>query len=83
MATGGLGNLKYDLIAPLANRQVILFPDAGCYDQWNDKVKDLPTNVFYSISELVEEKSTSEEKDEGWDIADYILKIYLNRKKAL
>ena len=83
MATGGLGNLKYDLIAPLANRKVILFPDAGCYDRWNDKVKDLPPNVFYSISELVEEKSTAEEKDEGWDIADYILKIYLNRKKDL
>jgi len=30
--------------------------------------------VFYSISELVEEKSTAEEKDEGWDIVDYILK---------
>ena len=83
MATGGLGNLKYDLIAPLANRKVILFPDAGCYDRWNDKVKDLPPNVFYSISELVEEKSTAEEKDEGWDIADYILKIYLSRKKDL
>jgi len=83
MATGGLGNLKYDIIKPLANRKVILFPDAGCYDRWNDKVKDLPPNVFYSISELVEEKSTAEEKDEGWDIADYILKIYLSRKKDL
>lgn len=76
MATGGLGNLKYELIEPLTNRKVILFPDAGCYDLWNDKVKDLPTNVHYSISVLVEEKSTAEEKEEGWDIADYLIPIY-------
>jgi len=37
--------------------------------------------VHYSISELVEEKSTEEEKDDGLDIADYILKIYLSRKR--
>lgn len=83
MATGGLQNLKYELIEPLANRTVILFPDAGCYDLWNDKVKDLPRNVHYMISELVEEKSTGEEKEEGWDIADYILRIYMDRKKGL
>ena len=40
MATGGLMNLKYDLLKPLAGRRVILFPDAGCYDIWNEKVKD-------------------------------------------
>ena len=79
MATGGLGNLKYDIIKPLANRKVILFPDAGCYARWNDKVKDLPPNVHYSISELVEEKSTDEEKDDGLDIGDYILPIWLSR----
>jgi len=80
MATGGLTNLKSDIIQPLANRKVILFPDAGCYKKWSDKIKELPPNIHYHISELVEEKSSEEEKDEGWDIADYILKIYLSRK---
>jgi len=83
MATGGLNNLKSDVIQPLANRKVILFPDAGCYKQWSDKIKDLPKNIHYNVSELVEGKSTEEEKDEGWDVADYILRIYLNRKKDL
>ncbi len=83
MATGGLTNLKSDVILPLANRKVILFPDAGCYTKWSDKIKDLPPNIHYHISELVEEKSSAEEKNDGWDIADYILRIYLNRKKGL
>ncbi len=83
MATGGLANLKSDIIQPLANRKVILFPDAGCYDRWYKKIKDLPKNIQYHMSELVEEKSTEKEKEEGWDIADYILRIYLERQKDL
>jgi hypothetical protein len=83
MATGGLTNLKSDVIQPLANRKVILFPDAGCYNKWSEKIKDLPKNIQFHMSELVEEKSSAEEKDEGWDIADYILKIYLGRKRDL
>lgn len=35
MATGGFANLKSDIIKPLANRKVILFPDAGCYKKWS------------------------------------------------
>ncbi|WP_410503514.1 hypothetical protein [Gillisia sp. JM1] len=53
MATGGLMNLKYDLLKPWANRKVILFPDAGCFKLWNDKVKDLPKNIHFMISDLV------------------------------
>jgi len=83
MATGGLNNLKTEVLQPLANRKVILFPDAGCYEKWSDKIKDLPKNIQYHMSELVEEKSTEKEKEEGWDIADYILRIYLDRQKEL
>lgn len=76
MATGGLMNLKYDLLKPLASRRVILFPDAGCYDLWNEKVKDLPKNIHFMISDLVKNKSSLREKEEGWDIADYIIPIW-------
>ena len=76
MATGGLMNLKSVHAKTLANRKVILFPDAGCYNAWNEKVADLPTNIQYLISDLVEKKATAEEKNEGWDIADYILRIW-------
>lgn len=79
MATGGLMNLKKDMLKPLTNRKVILFPDAGCYDDWNKKVADLPSNIQYMISDLVEKKATSEEKREGWDVADYILRIWKER----
>lgn len=79
MATGGLMNLKYDLLKPLANRKVILFPDAGCFDNWNNRVKDLPKNIHFMISDLVKNKSTDVEKEEGYDIADYILPIWQSR----
>ncbi len=78
MATGGLMNLKYDMLKPLAKRKVILFPDAGCYDLWNDKVKYLPKNIQFMISDLVKKKSSKKEKEEGWDIADYIIPIWEN-----
>lgn len=76
MATGGLMNLKSSMLKPLANRKVILYPDAGCYDDWNNKIADLPKNIQYIISDLVEKKATPEEKREGWDIADYVLRIW-------
>lgn len=79
MATGGLMNLKFDLLKPLANRKVILFPDAGCFNLWNDKIQDLPKNIHFMISDLVKNKSTDMEKEEGYDIADYILPIWVNR----
>lgn len=82
MATGGLMNLKRDMIKPLANRKVILFPDAGCYNTWNEKVANLPTNIQYLISDLVENQSTAEEKREGWDIADYLIGIYSAKQKV-
>ncbi|GGD99602.1 DUF6371 domain-containing protein [Planktosalinus lacus] len=76
MATGGLMNLKKDMILPLANRKVILYPDAGCYDIWSKKVADLPKNIQFIFSDLLERKATAEEKTEGWDIADYVLGVW-------
>ena len=65
------------MIKPLANRKVILFPDAGCYHTWNEKVADLQSNIKYFISDLVDKKATAEEKNEGWDIAEYyVLRIW-------
>ena len=82
MATGGLMNLKEEMMKPLANRKVILFPDAGCYNTWNEKVADLPKNIHYQVSDLVEKKSTADEKLQGCDIADYLLRIYLEKDQA-
>lgn len=76
MATGGLMNLKASMLRPLVNRRVILFPDAGCYDDWNNRVAGLPATNEYLISDLVERKATAEEKQEGLDIADYIIEIW-------
>ena len=78
MATGGLNNLKEKLLLPLKGRNVILFPDAGCYNIWKDKIATLPSNINIQISDLLYRKATPEQKNEGLDIADYIVDIWKN-----
>lgn len=79
MATGGLMNLKPSFLEPLINRHVVLFPDAGCYNLWKDRIIHLPKNIKFNISELVEKSATPYEKEDGFDLADYILRIWNER----
>ena len=62
MATGGLNNLKEKLLLPLKGRNIILFPDAGCYNIWKDKIATLPSNINIQISDLLYRKATPAEK---------------------
>ncbi|MCH4821761.1 toprim domain-containing protein [Gramella lutea] len=78
MATGGLNNLKEKMLKPLRGRNVILFPDAGCYKIWKVKIETLPSDINIQISDLLYHKATPEQKREGLDIADYIIDIWKN-----
>lgn len=79
MATGGLNNLKTATVEQLKNRHVILFPDAGCYELWKRKIPHLPNNILFEISGLLEDHTSTQEKIEGYDIADYILQVMLKK----
>ena len=75
LATGGISNLKKTLLEPIMDREIILFPDQGAYDIWDEKASRIGLN--YKISNECEsyyEDGLIGAKD---DIADY----YLNNFK--
>ena len=75
LACGGCNNLSVKLCEPLKGRNVILFPDAGRYDEWTEKAKMLSAICNVSVSSLIEEKATDEERESGFDLADYLVRF--------
>lgn len=74
LAAGGKQNLKPELFKNLLNRKVVFFPDLKAFDLWSVKAKELGLKN-YSISDLLETKASEQEKQQGLDIADYLLKF--------
>lgn len=74
IATGGIHNLSRDKSKVLKGRNVILFPDVAAYDLWNDKVPKLTSLASFRISTLLEKNATEQERKDGLDIADYLLR---------
>ncbi len=68
MATGGKQNFR--LMEAVKGHDVTLFPDLGAYDQWSMHA----SNYGFKISNLLEQVATDEERQNGLDIADFILK---------
>lgn len=75
LATGSLNNLSADKCTVLKGRSVILFPDLNAFDKWTSKAKELPQLGSLFVSNLLEINASAEEKMNGWDIADYLLKV--------
>ena len=59
----------------LRNRRVLLFPDLGATDYWNSENGDDPEpgNRGFSF-DFMERNATKEERDAGYDIADFLLR---------
>jgi hypothetical protein len=75
LAVGSVNNLNESKTKCLAGRNVVLFPDLKCFDLWNDKISRLTKLARFSISTLLKDKATKKERDQGLDIADYLIKI--------
>jgi hypothetical protein len=65
LACGGSEGLSIDKCRCLRGRTVVLYPDAGMYDKWNDKAKALQGNCSVSVSSLIEENATDDERKVG------------------
>lgn len=63
----GLNDVK---CAVLANRSVTLFPDLGATDEW----RQIARKMSYSINDCLETIATEEERKNGLDLADYLLR---------
>ncbi len=81
LATGGLNNLTHEKTKVLEARNVILFPDLSAYDKWEQKSRKLSPKINLKIYETLETFATNYEKQQGYDIGDYFLKIYEDFRK--
>lgn len=77
LATGGKAGCRmYDkeVNKVLIGRKIVLFPDLGCFEQWEAYAYQMTNNgLNVSVSKFLEERATPEQKAQGLDIADYLL----------
>lgn len=73
LATGMKATLKPEYAKSLQNRNVILFPDLGAYDDWKKKADELIKICSVTISDFLESNADEFEKERGLDLADYLI----------
>lgn len=86
LSTGGIENLNANKCKVLRGRKVILFPDANGYTKWTDKVNQISFSMpdaHFVVSDLLEKNSTDEEKKNGLDLCDYLIKYPVSSFQTL
>lgn len=82
LATGGLMNLTKDKLKTLDNRKIILMPDLSpidsknsAFDYWKTKSEKFSNelNCSISISNLLEENATIQQRNLQLDLGDFII----------
>ncbi|MFR9535052.1 MAG: DUF6371 domain-containing protein [Rikenellaceae bacterium] len=75
IATGGKnGCLKSENLEVLKGRKVMLVPDLGATEYWQSKLPlFLEKGVDATILDHLEDMATPEQRNEGYDIADFLL----------
>jgi hypothetical protein len=74
VAVGSLTNLNAEKCSILKGRTVILFPDLNGFEKWSSKAKELSHLAAFTVSDLLERKATEAEREQGLDLADYLIK---------
>jgi len=75
VATGSIGNLNKRVCKALSDRNVVLFPDGDGYNKWQQKAVDLREIAEVEVSDILESKLNPEEKYQGIDLADFLLRF--------
>ena len=77
LASGGKnGCFNESALSVLAGRSVVLFPDLGATEYWQDKIGMMKSiGIDVQLFDYLEANAPPEERKEGYDIADYLLKI--------
>jgi hypothetical protein len=82
IAAGNINGLSVEKCQVFNGRKVILFPDLGAYNKWNEKVSLIrkECNCKIKISNFLETVSTPEAKAKGLDVADYMINQLTNKQ---
>jgi hypothetical protein len=75
LAVGSLTNLNERICKPLTGCNVCLFPDVQGFQKWSDKAKELSGIEHFKVSDILEKKASEQEKEQGLDLADYLLRF--------
>jgi hypothetical protein len=74
LATGSKQWLKVERLQRLDNRQVILYPDADGFELWQAVALDAQRQgLNVKTSRLIENFASSEQKQNQYDLADYLI----------
>ena len=74
LAAGSIDGLTTEKCKVLKGRTVIMWPKLGAYDLWNEKAQELSMIATVTVSDYLERIATEQERKDGLDIADYLLK---------
>ncbi len=80
LSTGGQNGCNWttpDVYKALIGRRVILWPDLKCFDKWKEKADKLcRAGITVTVSDLLEKNATDAQREQGCDIADYVIIEY-------
>lgn len=77
LATGSLSNLNVKKCRSLKGRNVYLFPDLNCFEEWSKKAQEISELIHetsFEVSDLLECTANKTDKVQGLDLADYLIK---------
>ncbi|MDA8910494.1 DUF6371 domain-containing protein [Crocinitomicaceae bacterium] len=81
LAVYNLSSLNLDKCKALKGRNVYLFPDLSkngkAYELWSSKAKQIQSQLqgtYFTVSDLLEQLAPEQDKVQGKDIADYLIK---------
>ena len=77
LASGGKnGCFNENSLLALVKRSVVLFPDLGATAYWQSKIGMMRNNgIKVQLFDYLETNAPESERKEGYDIADYLLRI--------
>lgn len=76
IATGSKGNFKKELLAPIKNFQIIVYPDKSEYNDWNTKAGEYRQEGYtINCSNFIEKKDVPD----GTDLADIYFKSKIKK----
>lgn len=75
LAIGAKSYPNAERLADLKSRTIKLYPDLKAYDDWSRRAEVLRAEGFQvSVSSLLEDNATDEQREKGLDLADFLLK---------